>query len=96
MRAAVCAAMAIGGALFVAPALAEDNPACAKYQEPLAYNACLARLGPPAHGARAMASPPGDAAVIPGEPRVRGLVVTHGKRGRVRMEFDVIPGAKRS
>src|SRR5271167_4409740 len=28
------------------PARAEDNAACAKYQEPLAYNACLASHGP--------------------------------------------------
>ena len=29
-------------------ATAQDNPACAKYQEPLAYNACLASHGPKA------------------------------------------------
>ncbi len=29
-------------------ALAEDDPSCARYQEPMAYNACLARRGPKA------------------------------------------------
>jgi hypothetical protein len=31
-----------------AGARAADNPACAKFNEPLAYNACLAQFGPPA------------------------------------------------
>ena len=29
-------------------ARAEDDPSCAQYQEPMAYNACLARHGPKA------------------------------------------------
>ena len=31
-------------------ALAEDDPRCAQYREPMAYNACLARHGPKANG----------------------------------------------
>jgi hypothetical protein len=31
-------------------AWAEDDPACAQYHEPMAYNACLARHGPKANG----------------------------------------------
>ena len=31
-------------------ALAEDDPKCAQYLEPMAYNACLARQGPKANG----------------------------------------------
>ena len=31
-------------------ALAQDDPACAQYREPMAYNACLARHGPKANG----------------------------------------------
>jgi hypothetical protein len=31
------------------PARAEDDPSCAQYQEPMAYNACLARHGPKAN-----------------------------------------------
>jgi hypothetical protein len=34
-------------------ALAEDDPSCAQYQEPMAYNACLARHGPKANAAGA-------------------------------------------
>jgi hypothetical protein len=30
-------------------ASAEDDPACAQYKEPMAYNACLARHGPKAN-----------------------------------------------
>jgi hypothetical protein len=32
-------------------ALAEDDPSCAQYQEPMAYNDCLARHGPKANAA---------------------------------------------
>ncbi len=31
-------------------ARAQDNPACAQYREPMAYNACLAQHGPKANG----------------------------------------------
>jgi hypothetical protein len=30
-------------------ARAEDDPSCAQYKEPMAYNACLARHGPKAN-----------------------------------------------
>lgn len=39
-------------------ALAEDYPACAKIENPLAYNQCLANQGPPAHATRGIAPPP--------------------------------------
>ena len=29
--------------------VAQDDPSCAQYQEPMAYNACLARHGPKAN-----------------------------------------------
>jgi hypothetical protein len=41
--------------LATAPARAED--ACAKFQEPLAYNACLAKQGPEWHGTRGVPVP---------------------------------------
>jgi hypothetical protein len=50
MRSSVLAILAV--LVHGVPAFAADNPACAKYQEPLAYNACLARQGPAAHIAR--------------------------------------------
>ena len=40
------ALFALGGA-----ANAADNPACAKFENALAYNACLAKLGPKAYAA---------------------------------------------
>ena len=82
------------GVLLSAPTLAQDNPACAKFDEPLAYNACLARQGPPAHGTRAIPMPEGESSGPPavGGPRVHGgLVVGGEKRGRMRLEFNVKP-----
>jgi hypothetical protein len=45
------AAFVVGLAVVAAAsaARAEDDPACAKYQDPMAYNACLARHGPRAN-----------------------------------------------
>ena len=80
--------LAIFGLLVLgAQAQAEDNPACAKFEDPLAYNACLAKLGPQAHGARAAPEPVGEAG---GAHRVHGGgVITRGKNGRVHMEFSI-------
>lgn len=92
MRKAFIPAMAIGAALSVAPALAQDNPSCAKFQEPLAYNACLARLGPPAHGTRAIPEPQGESEGPrgPAGPHMRdGLAMSHERHGRMRAEFEV-------
>jgi hypothetical protein len=38
-----------GIALLPSGVKAQEDPACAKYQEPLAYNACLASHGPKAN-----------------------------------------------
>src|SRR5271165_4267887 len=76
-------------------ATAQDNPACAKYQEPLAYNACLASHGPKAtdigtggpqdehtHGAAAPTARSATRSRI-------GPAWSHAaqRRGRVHMEF---------
>ncbi len=81
------------------PARAEDNAACAKYQEPLAYNACLASHGPRATD---IATSPGSAqgsqaarvrpegnepAAAPRSARSSTRAVR--RHGRVRMEFRV-------
>lgn len=94
MRLALVPAFVLAAALIGAPASAEDNPACAKFEEPLAYNACLARLGPPAHATKGVPASPEDY----GQPQAAaggrvhgGLVVAHERRGRVRLEFDVGP-----
>jgi hypothetical protein len=36
---------------------AQDNPACAQYREPMAYNACLAQHGPKANGVGQLRGP---------------------------------------
>ncbi|MGD0564433.1 MAG: hypothetical protein ABSA66_15255 [Roseiarcus sp.] len=94
MRHAFILAIGLGVLCVGAPARAEDNPACAKYEEPLAYNACLARLGPSATGA--IAAPDGESGGPRADGRRRahgGLEISRERRGRERMEFDV--GGKR-
>jgi hypothetical protein len=49
IRAALLALLVL---TFVAPAAAEKPDPCARFEEPLAYNACLAAHGPRAFGAR--------------------------------------------
>jgi hypothetical protein len=69
-------------------AAAEDNPACAKYQNPLAYNACLAKLGPKAGATRAESAPGYETPRTYG--RSHGLVtMTRGRRGRVQAVFTM-------
>jgi hypothetical protein len=76
------ALMAIFIVLSAAPALAEDNPACAKYQQPLDYNACLARQGPPARMVRATPAP--RAAILRGRP-----AFVHAHAGRAHAIFTI-------
>ena len=96
MRQAFIFAIGAAAVLVGAPARAVDNPACAKYEEPLAYNACLARLGPRApttHGVPAPNEDPG-APYAGGRRRVHGgFEMSRERRGRMRMEFDI--GGKR-
>ena len=80
-------------------ALAEDDPSCAQYQEPMAYNACLARHGPKANaaGAHSGAAQPQRAArgrAYEGEPHAQATGFgrwPHAQRvhGRVHMEFNL-------
>ena len=80
-------------------ARAGDDPACARFQEPLAYNACLAAHGPKAPGIpRTSSSRVGDAAPpsvgtrsvrqAPASIRRAARHATLG-RGRVHVEFWV-------
>ncbi len=79
----------------VAPAWAEDNPACAKFQEPLEYNACLAKLGPKAGATLVVPEPAGAAPVVRAAPATRSVRSMHAfaapprTKGRVRMEFTI-------
>jgi hypothetical protein len=81
-------------------AFAEDDPSCAQYQEPMAYNACLARHGPKANAAAVAHSggiQPQRAArgrAYEGEPHAQTTGFgrwPHAERvrGRVHMEFNV-------
>ncbi len=74
--------LAASAALILAsPAGGASSDACAKFEEPLAYNACLAKQGPQAHGARATRNLGG-----------RGTIpATRGPHGRQRMEFTITP-----
>ncbi len=73
--------------LSAAPAFPQDNPACAKFQEPLAYNACLARQGPPARMVRA--APMANTATV-GAWRAQGRPTYFRARGgRAHAVFDV-------
>jgi len=83
--------LASGGA----PARAQDNPACAKFQEPLEYNACLAKLGPKAGATLAVPESAGAAPVVRAAAATRGVHSMHAfaapprTKGRVRMEFTI-------
>ena len=80
-----------------APVRAEDNPACAKFENPLEYNACLARLGPPAGATLAVPESAGAAPALRAAPATRGVRSMHAfatpprPKGRVRMEFTITP-----
>jgi hypothetical protein len=81
----------------VAPAWADDNPACAKFENPLEYNACLARLGPRAGATLAVPESAGAAPAVRAASGTRGVRSMHAfaaprrSNGRVRMEFTVTP-----
>ncbi len=81
------------------PAQAVDDPACAQYQEPMTYNACLARHGPKANnlGTHPGQTQPGRAAQDRAGDGKLGTPAAAGRRwqraqrnhGRVHMEFLV-------
>jgi hypothetical protein len=84
-------------AASIGPARADD-PACAKYEDPLAYNACLASHGPKATDLATIprqsverAPPPTQAqrAAPAAAKSVRRWPHVAHRRGRARMEFLV-------
>ena len=50
-------ALALAAAMVGGQASAEDYPECARFDNPLAYNQCLAMHGPAAHGTKGIAAP---------------------------------------
>ncbi len=97
LRVLILAACAAAASLGLARA--EDDPACARIDEPLAYNACLASHGPRAPGLggasggeRAVpdgadAAPHADRSPAPARFRRQARVVRH--QGRVHVEIPV-------
>ena len=63
--------------LVGAPAEALAKDPCAAFEEPLAYNACLARHGPPAFAAR------------PAQDPDEGFGAPRARHGRGRLDFEV-------
>ncbi len=50
MAARAAIALCLTALAWAGTVRAQDNPACAQYREPMAYNACLAQHGPKANG----------------------------------------------
>jgi len=84
------------------PGRADDYPACAKIENPLAYNQCLANHGPPAHGTRTIAPPPdADAPKGAWQAPARGrtgstgstMQISRARNGRMVVEFSMGGGS---
>ena len=97
MVARVATALCLAALAWAGNARAQDNPACAQYREPMAYNSCLAQHGPKANGVGQLhgGPQPGRAAPnhvwyghSPGAPIAR-YSSPQRAHGRVHMEFPV-------
>lgn len=100
MAARAAIALSLAAVAWTASARAEDDPACAQYREPMAYNACLARHGPKANSIGKVRGPqPGQGGQdrvwygrtrshAPAE-RFYGPQDAHRVHGRMHMEFRV-------
>jgi hypothetical protein len=70
-------------------ARAQTYPDCEKYDEPLAYNQCLASHGPSALHALAATSEEGVAAEVHGIQGVQRARPFHRAHGRMSATFDI-------
>ena len=78
--------------LYSSGALAQDNPACAKFTNDFEYNACLAKVGPKAGATHDIPPPAFDAPVGKGQAAAQGgLAVSRNKRGRMEAVFSIPP-----
>jgi hypothetical protein len=101
MAARAATALCLAAFAWAGSARAQDDPACAQYHEPMAYNLCLARHGPKANGVGQLhggGPQPGRAAqgrVWYGRTRRAPATRFYGTQGaqrvhgRVHMEFPV-------
>ncbi len=90
MRASLLILASVAAA-FPRLAASQDDPACAKYQEPLAYNACLASHGPKANeiGANRGQSELGQVPYARPSAPAREWPDATRRHGRVHMEFRI-------
>ena len=100
MAARAAIALSLAALAWTASARAEDDPACAQYREPMAYNACLAQHGPKANSIGKLRGPqPGQAGQdrvwhghTRGHPPAARYYNPHDVRrvhGRMHVEFRV-------
>jgi len=99
MSARAAIALSLAAVAWAGGAQAQDNPACAQYREPMAYNACLARHGPKANGVGQLHGSPrpghaGQGRVWYGQthhraPTARRQGPQAAHHGRLHMEFRV-------
>ena len=95
VRAAIAlslAALAWAALPWAGSAWAEDDPACAQYHEPMAYNACLARHGPKANGVGTLSRQFRSGGVAQQDRTPRSFQRWQGVQrahGRMHMEFRV-------
>ena len=96
MAARAAIALSLAALAWAQCARAADDPSCAQYREPMAYNACLARHGPKANAIGTLSghAQPGGAAQR--RSRYGGAPATFHRRrraepahGRMHMEFQV-------
>ena len=98
-RAAIVLCLAALG--WAGSAQAQDDPACAHYHDPMAYNLCLAQHGPKANGVGKLHGGPQPGSAAQGRVwygHTHGRAPTaryyspqnaHRVHGRVHMEFQV-------
>jgi len=75
-------------------ALAADDPTCAQYREPMAYNACLARHGPKANNLKGLGGEAQPGRRLKGEAGTGAQPFRRWRRsarpgGRAHMEFQI-------
>jgi hypothetical protein len=101
MAARVAIALCLAALAWAGSAQAQDDPACAQYREPMAYNLCLAQHGPKANGVGKLHGGPQPGSAAQGRVwygHTHGRAPTaryyspqnaHRVHGRVHMEFQV-------